>query len=93
MYLSLKSSKHLILSSLRQANRFLPVSSTLPAAQSTQPAMGFFSVNKSQESSSLFLHSKRMFSNYPDHSKLEMPNLSPTMEKVPLFWRNNTFLG
>ena len=26
----------------------------------------------------------RMFSSYPDHIKLEMPNLSPTMEKVSL---------
>ena len=24
----------------------------------------------------------RMFSSYPDHLKMEMPNLSPTMEKV-----------
>jgi hypothetical protein len=24
----------------------------------------------------------RMFSSYPDHIKMEMPNLSPTMEKV-----------
>ena len=24
----------------------------------------------------------RAFSSYPDHMKLEMPNLSPTMEKV-----------
>ena len=27
----------------------------------------------------------RMFSSYPDHIKLEMPNLSPTMEKVSCF--------
>lgn len=37
---------------------------------------------------SLYYHPMRLFSNYPDHTSLEMPNLSPTMQKGNLTkWR------
>jgi hypothetical protein len=35
-----------------------------------------------EKTSGLVAVPARMFSSYPDHLKLEMPNLSPTMEKV-----------
>lgn len=35
----------------------------------------------------------RYFSSLPDHVKLEMPNLSPTMEKVSYLLDLVTFLG
>jgi hypothetical protein len=45
--------------------------------------MTFFVVNKnSQEMRTLSEFGRRGFSSLPSHTKLEMPNLSPTMEKV-----------
>lgn len=47
-----------------------------------QAAMGYFVVNKSNPRM-MIQHQRRGFA-LPPHMKLEMPNLSPTMEKVRL---------
>lgn len=50
-----------------------------------QAAMSYFMVNKnapSAEAKLFMATARRAFSSFPPHVKLEMPNLSPTMEKV-----------
>jgi hypothetical protein len=51
---------------------------------SQQPSMGYFVMNTKLGGNSLLNQSRRMFA-LPSHIKIEMPNLSPTMEKVRLF--------
>ena len=46
-----------------------------------QAAMSYFVVNKSSSSRMMIQQQRRGFA-LPSHTKLEMPNLSPTMEKV-----------
>ena len=45
------------------------------------PAMGFFKRQTVSMSKNVIAPTQRGFSTLPDHIKLEMPNLSPTMEK------------
>jgi hypothetical protein len=89
MYISAKKSCHMALNQFKNA-RALPSSISVLSKQTfnTQmmactPSMNFFSLNKMAKvqinESPL---SKRFFSSLPPHTKIEMPNLSPTMEKV-----------
>lgn len=64
-------------------NTLLRASQQATAVNNTQRS--FFNLNRVQgvQKSARFVTvtAKRSFSNLPDHLKLEMPNLSPTMEK------------
>ena len=67
------------------AKRLLLSSSTKKGATPMlrQAAMNYFMVNnKSSQAKLLLATASRAFSSLPPHVKLEMPNLSPTMEKV-----------
>ncbi len=83
MYIAAKKSCQHSFSHLKNA-RALSSSLSLLSKQNaplTTSSMGFFSLNKSVEPRMM---NARFFSNLPAHTKIEMPNLSPTMEKVCL---------
>ena len=52
-----------------------------PLMASQMPAMGFLTANKRDMRHVMGTTQRRAFS-LPDHLVMEMPNLSPTMEKV-----------
>jgi hypothetical protein len=86
-HLTAKTSKQVFKTALSTVGR----RQTIAAAQrialipSNTQAMTFFVVNKSsQEARTLSEYGRRGFSSLPSHTKLEMPNLSPTMEKVSI---------
>lgn len=86
MMYHLKTSKHLIKNAVTSNGRRQAISaaqriSLVPAQMTSNQAMGFFVVNKNSQSNAMISYVKRGFS-FPPHTKLEMPNLSPTMEKV-----------
>ena len=84
-HLTTKTSKQVFRTVLTTAGR----RQTIAAAQrislvpSNVQAMSFFVVSQnSSEGRCLYDFGRRGFSSLPSHTKLEMPNLSPTMEKV-----------
>lgn len=86
MMYHLKASKHLIKKALVSNGRLQTISaaqriSLMPAQMTNNQAMGFFVVNKNSQGYDMISYARRGFS-FPPHTKLEMPNLSPTMEKV-----------
>ena len=85
-HLTSHTSKHVIKTALSNVGRrhtIAAVAQRLALVPSHTQAMTFFVVNKnSQDAKYLNTFEKRGFSSLPSHTKLEMPNLSPTMEKV-----------
>lgn len=82
-HLTGKATKQVFKSAVSTASR----RSTIAAAQrlslipANTQAMTFFVVNNNKQEQ-VYSYSRRSFSSLPAHNKLEMPNLSPTMEKV-----------
>jgi hypothetical protein len=84
-HLTAKTSKQVFKTALTTAGRrqTIAASQRIALVPYNTQAMTFFVVNKnSSEMRSLVEQGRRGFSSLPSHTKLEMPNLSPTMEKV-----------
>lgn len=84
MYLSSKTSKHLLSKTVFTRVGVVASKATSNMIMCQQPSMGYFVVNQQQKEarySLVQMQNMRSFS-LPPHMKLEMPNLSPTMEKV-----------
>lgn len=83
-HLTNKASKQVIKSALTNASRRQTIAAAqrLTLVPANTQAMTFFVVNKNSGSANLYEYGRRGFSSLPPHNKLEMPNLSPTMEKV-----------
>jgi hypothetical protein len=84
-HLTAKTSKQVFKTALTTAGRrqTIAASQRIVLVPYNTQAMTFFVVNQnSSEMRSLVKQRRRGFSSLPSHTKLEMPNLSPTMEKV-----------
>ena len=87
-----KASSKIVQSKLMSANTMrVAMAAASNSLVNSQAAMGLMTLNKTNgrfNKVELTKTSVRGFSSLPDHIVLEMPNLSPTMEKVtstPLF--------
>ena len=83
MYLS-SATKHTTKSLLKSGLNRVGVVSQSVKLMNHQQVMGYFVVNRQHSSRFSMVnmqHNMRSFSSLPPHMKLEMPNLSPTMEK------------
>jgi hypothetical protein len=91
--LSGKTSKQILKSLMANGRYVVAHQGAKQQALVYSQAMNFFVVNKShiQVERSMIPQGKRSFS-VPPHIKLEMPNLSPTMEKV-LIIKFKKYLG
>ena len=95
MYISAKKSCHMALNQFKNARALTTSSVSLtskhlfnPQIMACAPSMKFFTLNsmaKVQVSENQL--STRFFSSLPAHTKIEMPNLSPTMEKVIIIYQ------
>ena len=82
-HLTAKTSKQVFKTALSTIGRRQTIAAAqrLTLVPSNTQAMTFFVVNKNSQELRTTL-GRRCFSSLPSHTKLEMPNLSPTMEKV-----------
>jgi hypothetical protein len=84
-HLTAKSSKQVFKTALTTAGRrqTIAASQRIALVPYNTQAMTFYVVNKNSSEARTFIEQgRRGFSSLPSHTKLEMPNLSPTMEKV-----------
>ena len=84
-HLTAKNSMQVFKTALTTAGRrqTIAASQRISLVPYNSQAMTFFVVNKNSSEARSFVEiGRRAFSTFPSHTKLEMPNLSPTMEKV-----------